>query len=69
LLYDDGALLFGQGAGGLAFDGLLDEIRFTDSVLTTSQFLRAVPEPGSFSLLLFGTIGLWWMGRKPRSIG
>lgn len=64
LFYDDTALRFGQGAGGRAFDGLLDEIRLSDQVLTTNQFLRAVPEPNSLSMMLFGIIGLWLMGRK-----
>jgi len=40
--------------------GYLDEVRFSDSVLGASDFLVAVPEPGSFALLagLFGLAGV-----------
>jgi hypothetical protein len=78
-LVADGGLAYDLASGirfgasdtefGETYNGLVDEIRYSDSVLDPDQFLRAVPEPGSFSLLLFGAIGLWWMGRKPRSIG
>jgi len=54
LQFDDGPLLLGSLGGGRALDGMLDEIRYTGSILTTAQFLRAgpLPEPASASLLL-----------------
>lgn len=46
--YDDGALRIGDLSGGRAIDGWLDEIRYSTSVLTTSQFLVAtVPAPAA----------------------
>jgi len=41
IVYDDNPLLMGQGAGGRALDGWLDEVRLSDTVLASSQFLRA----------------------------
>jgi hypothetical protein len=39
LVYDTGSLRIGQGAGGRAFDGWIDEIRISDNVLTPEQFM------------------------------
>ncbi len=41
IVYDDRPLVMGQGAGGRALDGWLDEVRVSDTVLASSQFLRA----------------------------
>ena len=46
LVYDSSQLRIGQGAGARAFDGWIDEIRITDSVLTPEQFMT-VSEPTS----------------------
>ena len=35
------------GAGDMAFDGWIDEVRLTDRVLTPSQFLHVVKKSGS----------------------
>ena len=46
LVYDSSALYIASGAGGRGFDGWIDEIRLTDSVLTPEQFMT-VTEPTS----------------------
>ncbi|WP_081887861.1 LamG domain-containing protein [Verrucomicrobium sp. BvORR034] len=66
LVYDDNPLLIGQGGGGRAFDGWMDEFRFTDSVLTSDQFLRAVPEPGRALLLALAGAMMLTRRRRPR---
>ncbi len=43
LVYDTGALRIGQGAGGRAFDGWIDEIRLTADVLLPDQFMTVIP--------------------------
>jgi hypothetical protein len=42
LVYDTRELRIGQGAGGRAFDGWIDEIRITPDVLLPDQFMTAV---------------------------
>lgn len=54
LRYNDYPLTFGNLGGGRAFDGLIDEVRLTNQVLTPSQFLHAIPEPGTLLLLAAG---------------
>jgi hypothetical protein len=58
LVYDNNPLVIGSGGGGRAFDGWIDEVRYSDTVLTTSQFLRAetiaIPEPAALGLLALG---------------
>lgn len=44
LVYDAGELRIASGAGGRGFDGWIDELRITDSVLTPEQFMT-VTEP------------------------
>ncbi len=39
LVYDARELRIGQGAGGRAFDGWIDEVRITDDVLLPDQFM------------------------------
>ena len=54
LVYDNNPLRIGDLGGGRAFDGFIDEVRLSNTVLTASQFLRAeprVPEPASVMLL------------------
>ena len=46
LVYDSGDLRIASGAGARAFDGWIDEIRITDSVLTPEGFMT-VSEPTS----------------------
>ena len=60
LVYDNTALRFGTLGGGRAFDGWMDEVRLSDTVLTPNQFLRTtlVPEPSSAALLLLGALAL-----------
>ncbi|TLD71414.1 LamG domain-containing protein [Phragmitibacter flavus] len=54
LVYNGGAFFLGNAGGGRAFDGWMDEVRFSNSILTTDQFLRAIPEPMTASLLIIG---------------
>ncbi len=63
IVYDNQPLRVGQGAGGRAFDGWIDEVRISDTVLSTSEFLRAVPEPSSLASLLLAA-GLLHIGRR-----
>lgn len=60
MTYDDFPLQIGNLAGGRALDGWLDEIRLSSSVLTTDQFLRAVPTPTALpaGLALLGVAAL-----------
>ena len=51
LVYDDSLLRIGQGGGGRAFDGWIDEARLSDTVLASDEFLQAVPEPSTLGLL------------------
>lgn len=67
LVYDNNPLFIGSGAGGRAFDGWLDEIRLTGSVLTPDQFLRAVPEPGRAMLVVAGLLAIFTARRRPRA--
>lgn len=41
LVYDTSPLRIGQGAGAVAFDGWIDEIRISDQVLQPDQFMYA----------------------------
>lgn len=56
LNYDDSGIFFIGGGGGRGFDGWIDEVRLSDTILTTDQFLRAdiIPEPSHALLLLTG---------------
>lgn len=51
LVYDSGELRIGQGAGGRAFDGWIDEIRLSNEVLPPEQFM-STREPSP-------TLGYW----------
>jgi hypothetical protein len=56
LVYNGGAFFLGNLGGGRAFDGWMDEVRFSNSLLATDQFLRAVPEPMTGAMLLIGLV-------------
>jgi hypothetical protein len=43
---------------GNGFRGYLDEFRISDTALTPTQFLNAVPEPGTLGLLALGGLAL-----------
>lgn len=64
LVYNGGLFFLGNLGGGRAFDGWMDEVRFSSSILTTDQFLRAVPEPSRAMLLLFAFAALACYRRK-----
>lgn len=57
-----GDWLFGTGwwNGGLAdkIDGVLDDIRFSDTALTTQELITVVPEPATLVMLGFGAVAL-----------
>jgi len=56
----DVAARFETGGGSRVLRGLVDELRFFDSVLTESQVqaVQNVPEPGSIALIAAGFAGL-----------
>lgn len=66
LVYDPngGTLSFGGGGGGKGFNGLMDEVLLSDSVLGPNDFLRAIPEP---SAALLGAFGLLALMRRKRN--
>lgn len=64
LVYNGGLFFIGGGGGGRGFDGWIDEVRFSDSLLVTNDFLRVVPEPGRMVLLMMaGLMGMMWRRR------
>ncbi len=66
--YDGGLFSFaGAPSSGAGLAGLIDEVRFSNGVLTTNQFLRVVPEPSSLMLLLIGALGAALWHRRRRS--
>ncbi len=60
---------FGRGwyNGGFVdhISGNLDEVRFSDVALDSSQFI-VVPEPGTLALALLGIVPVVWRGRRAR---
>ncbi len=54
-----------NGNPGDFFNGYLDEIRWSDEALSTSQFLNAIPEPSSAMLAGLAALGL--VARRRRS--
>jgi len=64
VLYD-GSSTFNVGAvTGRAYNGLIDEVRFSNTVLSTNDFLRAIPEP---SAALLGAISLLGFVKRKRN--
>lgn len=51
IVYTDGDILVGNGAGERAFDGWIDEVRLTPQLLEPSQFLYTVPQYGTVIML------------------
>ncbi len=64
IVYDGGVMTFGGRPDGNGFSGTLDEVRLSDSVLTSGEFLvaTAIPEPG----VLVGCLGGLAMIRRRR---
>ncbi len=55
----DGNLWIGRDAlNGFGWDGYVSELRISQGVLTTDDFLQEVPEPSAFVLLGFGAFCL-----------
>ena len=53
------------GFDGHYFDGTIDEVRISNSALSASQFLNAVPEPSSLLLVpVIGAIAFFRTGRR-----
>lgn len=59
-----GNILLGKAGGNGAYGLFMDEVRFSSGVLTTSDFLRAVPEPSRALLLLGGIMSLCFYRRR-----
>lgn len=47
IVYTDGDILIGSGAGERAFDGWIDEVRITPRLLTPDEFLYTLPRLGT----------------------
>jgi len=58
IVYDGGVLHLGGRNNGNGWEGWMDELRLVDDVLTPEQFLRAIPEPATLSLLGLGLAAL-----------
>ena len=60
LVYDTGSIRIGQGGGGRAFDGWIDEVRITDDVLIPTQFMTVYPSSSTLFYLPFqdGVMGM-----------
>jgi len=54
LVYDSGMLHIGEGAGGRAFDGWIDEVRITDDVLLPDQFMTVIETASTRGYWRFG---------------
>jgi hypothetical protein len=62
-VHPDGQLRFGKLSSGT--HGLfMDELRYSDSVLTPEQFLVAIPEPAVPALVLFGAMLLQFIHQR-----
>jgi len=64
VLFESGYNFNVGAANGRAFNGLIDEVRFSDTVLGANDLLRAIPEPTS--ALLLGGLSLFGLLRRSR---
>ena len=51
IVYTTGDIMIGNGAGELAFDGWIDEVRLTPRLLATTEFLYTLPPAGTAVLV------------------
>jgi len=51
IVYTDGDIVIGNGAGECAFDGWIDEVRITPRLLTPDEFLYTLPRLGTLMAL------------------
>ena len=67
--YDGNPFMIAGAPGSNGFIGLMDEVRFSDGILTPDQFLVAtpIPEPGTCLMLLFAACGLTLCRRRVRA--
>jgi hypothetical protein len=63
----NGNYFIGKGSGATGFQGLMDEVRISNTALDPSQFLDAVPEPSTVALM--ATAGLLFLFVRRRSSG
>lgn len=70
IVYDGGRLEIGGRSTGNGWQGWIDEVRLSSGVLSSSQFLQAVPEPASVLAWapLAGMLLLWRRGRRRNSV-
>jgi hypothetical protein len=60
-VHPNGLIEFGKGGGGATYGTFIDEVRYSDGVLDSTQFLQAtasIPEPSSALLSLLGGLAL-----------
>lgn len=50
------------------WDGIIDEVRFSDVALTSDQLLVAIPEPSSVALILGGLVFVGVIARRQRNV-
>ncbi|MEN6497150.1 MAG: LamG domain-containing protein [Thermoguttaceae bacterium] len=69
IVYTDNPLLIGQGGGGRAFDGWIDEVRYTSGALAPDGFLRAAfPEPSTAVLTAIALLGFGLYRWRARTV-
>jgi hypothetical protein len=63
-----GTQMDGGGISSGSTEGIMDEVRLSDTALLPSQFLNVVPEPHSALLVLCGAMALLGRRRVPRQV-